>query len=373
VSTAGQDQRLPGFVTSEQEAFLQNLYVAYLKASATAQTFDRPYKIGRKILHLHIAGDGLISVLLPAIAHLEMQASAPADFEVHLWDNDSTNTALPEHINWLIDNMRWHWERYLDSRSEVISLSNDLIHTSMHVHSQGCIVSAIDMPRKVALYWTQSAGLIPYYEHGSPLRTLFHWMVDDENHQFIHAGAVGLPAGGVLLAGKGGSGKSTTALTCLDSELQYVSDDYCLVETEPAPAAYCIYNTAKLVGSDDLERFPALGDQFIRRGLEGEPFKWMTFLYTYRPEKILQYTPLKAILIPRVTGQTDTRLSPATSAAALAAIAPSTLFQLPHAGDQAIHTISKLVRSLPCYYLELGMQLEQIPQVILDLLSTYQV
>ena len=63
--------------------------------------------------------------------------------------------------------------------------------------------------------------------------------------------------GGVLLAGKGGSGKSTTALTCLNSELQYVSDDYCVVVAQPSPFAYNLYCTAK-VRADNTHRVPHL-------------------------------------------------------------------------------------------------------------------
>jgi hypothetical protein len=46
------------------------------------------------------------------------------------------------------------------------------------------------------------------------------------------------------VAGKGGSGKSTTALACLDSPLVYASDHYCSLTNEPAPYVYSLYDSA---------------------------------------------------------------------------------------------------------------------------------
>ena len=42
--------------------------------------------------------------------------------------------------------------------------------------------------------------------------------MSDRNLQYVHAGAVGNKNGGILLVGKGGSGKSSTALACLKSD-----------------------------------------------------------------------------------------------------------------------------------------------------------
>ena len=135
------------------------------------------------------------------------------------------------------------------------SLTNERIHTAYHLGPN--IFSIIDLKENLALYWVKDAQALPYYEIGSPLRTILHWWADQGAYQFVHGGAVGLPTGGVLLAGKGGTGKSTTALACLEAGLLYASDDYCLIRTDTEPFVYSIYNTAKLRGDLDLERFPA--------------------------------------------------------------------------------------------------------------------
>ena len=61
----------------------------------------------------------------------------------------------------------------------------------------------------------------------------------------------------MLLAGKGGSGKSTTALVCLHSSLVYAGDDYCLLATDDGPYVFSLYSTGKL-NPDDVYRFSDL-------------------------------------------------------------------------------------------------------------------
>ena len=74
--------------------------------------------------------------------------------------------------------------------------------------------------------------------------------------------------------------------------------------------------------------------------------------------------PLRAILVPRRTGRQETTVSEASSAAALQALAPSTIFQLPGAGDEAFRLLSEVCRQLPCYFLNLGTDRAAIADAI---------
>jgi hypothetical protein len=189
------------------------------------------------------------------------------------------------------------------------------------------------------------------------------------HYQLIHAGAIGFPQGGVLLAGKGGSGKSTTTLAGLRAGLGYAGDDYCLVTNEECPNVHSVYNTIKLVGSSDLERFPSLA-KYFQIGQEGE--KALSFLYQIFPNQIVASMPIKAILSLEINQQSETRLLPTAPAIALTALAPSTLAQLPGAGKAAMEILSQLVRKTPCFRLILGNQIEKIPELISSLLERAQ-
>jgi hypothetical protein len=56
-------------------------------------------------------------------------------------------------------------------------------------------------------------------------------------------------------------------------------------------------------------------------------------------------------------------------AATLAALAPSTIFQLPRAGGEAFKFLATFARGLPCFSLEAGTDLSTIPPVIERLLD----
>src|SRR5205807_9852223 len=79
-----------------------------------------------------------------------------------------------------------------------------------------------------------------------PLRPLLGWVLASPGRHLVHAGAVGSEGQGVLLAGSGGAGKSTTAVACVEAGMSYVGDDYVLLSTGEPPAAHAIYGTAKL-------------------------------------------------------------------------------------------------------------------------------
>lgn len=345
--------------------YLHLVHEGFERAVQVAGSVEHFYKIGSHTLRLRFAGSGLISSITPALSHLATEPTATPDLTICLWDNASTGTRLPLLIGSLVELLRLHWTEYLGPRKEIKVYDSDQIRSNFHIGPN--ILSLLDRQQNLAYYWIEDAQDIPYWEKGSPLQTILNWWTTEHQCQYVHAGAVGTPGGGVLLAGKGGAGKSSTALACIDSSLVYASDDYCLVTNNPAPYVYSLYNTAKLKGQADLERFPRLApliNNIDRLGLE----KAMLFLHQHYPKKIVQGFPIKAVLIPQVTGKLDTKLRPTTAGAALRSLAPSTMFQLAGTGQIALQMMSSLVKQVPCYVLELGTDMVQIPEVILHLL-----
>ena len=77
----------------------------------------------------------------------------------------------------------------------------------------------------------------------------------------VHAAAVGDESGGVLLVGRGGSGKSTTALSCLGTQVGYLADDYCLVEMVEGPRVHSLYTSGK-ANRGSIARLPRLRAAF---------------------------------------------------------------------------------------------------------------
>ena len=148
------------------------------------------------------------------------------------------------------------WDMHVYTRrGDVRGFNNDRICTAYNWSAAA--LSMLDKRNSLALYWTYDTRKLPSYETSAPLRTILHWWMNHHGLQFVHSGAVGTSRGGVLLAGKGGTGKSTTVLSCLNSDMLYVSDDYCLISVDPVPYAYSVYSSAKL-NADNIQRVPHL-------------------------------------------------------------------------------------------------------------------
>ena len=134
----------------------------------------------------------------------------------------------------------------------------------------------------------------------------------------------------------------------------------------PAPYAFNIFNTAK-VTPRSVELVPALGALAAQSDFSADG-KTVLFLDEMCDEQLVRGLPLKAVLLPRVTGRAEPRLVPTLPNTALGALAISTLLQLAGAGNETLNGLSELTNALPCYMLELGDALA-VPRVIEELLE----
>lgn len=347
----------PTQAANPPEAFFDAVYQSFRRAlDAAGAAIDRHYSIAGQPVLLRAAGPALLPPIARALEHLR---GAPIDepaLTICLWDSDSTGVPMPPPP-WALEDFRQGGEirGYTDAR----------FYTGFQFGAG--ILSILDLERGLGVYWTKSAGQIPFYEIASPLRMMLHPWLSARGVVPVHAGAVGLPDGGVLLAGKGGSGKSNTALACLGSELLYVSDDFCLIRADPVPTAFSLYSTGKVLGQD-MARL-SLSDSMVWNRERPPEEKAVLFLNEHRPGRLADHFPLKAIFIIRVAGGSNTRLTPASPGAALTALAPGSLLLMPSSSAKIFRFLADTVRQIPCFYLDLGTAREQIPGTILDFLA----
>jgi hypothetical protein len=233
------------------------------------------------------------------------------------------------------------------------------------------VLHLVDIANKKAFFFKRDASPLPYWEAGSPFRPVLHSWLSGLGFQFVHGGAVGENGGGVLLVGRGGSGKSTTALLCLNAGMLYAGDDYCAVDCDTPFYLHSLYNTAKLLPRD-VDRFPELRPRIWNPQalVEHSSDKATFFLADVAPDQMSLGFPLRALLIPRVTAGTGTYLTPCGRLEALAAMAPSTVAQLPNAGQPDIERMAAIAAGLPSFILHLGSDLTQIPDVVRGVLRS---
>ena len=332
----------------------------------TGPPTEHCYRFGAHTVRFLFAAEQLVEALTPALAHLRVANEDPVDLTVCLWDTRSTGEALSPFVAVLTERIASDPYRWLSARHEIVGISNDRVPAT-HDQWSGAL-SVYDRESMGAVYWVDDATALPYFERGAPLRTLLSWWLSDVGYQSVHAAGVGDADGGVLLAGKGGSGKSSIALRCLESGLGYLADDYCMFSVGLPFQAFSMYNTAKLNGVADLQRQPRFLPLVENPDAAGTE-KLLMFLAPHFPEQMILAFPIRAVLVPRVTEAHATTISAISPGVALAALGPTTLLQRPGSADNALRAMGELVRSVPCYELRLGTDAADAPDVIAGLLD----
>jgi hypothetical protein len=367
--------RQAGHEEDARAEFFQLFFRGFQDAvqSSGGSSKDFYYLIAGQKIRLQFAGDSLVHELTRALEHLriEIPKNEKPDLTICLWDSFSSGRRLPFFLYSFINNLysppTTRYER--GERGEIFAMNSRRFRAALNGPQ---ILTLLDFQEKTAFFWMPDCREMPDYERGAPLKTILHWHFAAASRQLIHAGAVGNSSGGVLLTGEGGSGKSTTALNSLNSSLSYASDDYVLVELDPRPVAYSLFNTAKVKTRKDLTRFPnlvswATNDESVNFKNE----KPMMFVSENAPEKLIKELPLKAIINPRFVAGENLKLTEISTHQAFEAIAVSTVRQLPHADNETLRMLRQLVKSVPNYSLVFGEDQRHISEIIEQLLARH--
>jgi len=323
------------------------------------------YFVAGKFIVLRFAGTALLC-LTYALEHLEIPAPAhDADFVIQVWDSKSTGIAMIP--------APWAMRESLGPRGTITGYNDAVIRTSLNPESG--LFSMVHLQENRAIVWVPGVEKLLAYEKGAPLLNVLHWWLQDHGLHLIHAAAVGNAQGhGLLLAGQGGAGKSSTALLCMVAGFTYLSDDYCIFQAQSS-LVHSIYSTGKLLLENSALQ-PFLQRLMTQDSNEQKCVelggKSLLFLYPEWKTKIIQQLAIHAILLPCVTqaGQsTVVRVSPGI---ALQRLAMSSIFQLPLASSSLLSVLGTLVRSLPSYQLNLGQDIAQIPNLIQQVLQSHR-
>jgi hypothetical protein len=332
-------------------AFIHAAHDRFAAAARAAGVEEARLAIAGRSIRLRFAGRALAPALLPALAHLGAAGEARDDLTISCFDSVSTGVAMvPPPFS----------PHDLPATGEVPGLSRPGRRAYFRVETG--MLSLVDSDTGQALVWVRDAAQIDCYEAAGPLRHMLAAYFEETGLCIAHAGAVGRPGGGVLLGGRGGSGKSTTALLCLAAGMSYAGDDQVLIDPETG-FANGLYATAKVLPAT-VARFTALAPLIagVTRPLAGE--KLVAFL-SGRPGVGARF-PLRAIVLPRVSGG-PARLSPISAGEALLRLAPSTLLQ--STGTASTMTaLARVAARVPAYQLELGEDPDRVPAIVDQLL-----
>lgn len=323
---------------------------------AAAQTASVAQQIDMRIagvgIRVHIAGEALSDAVIPSL----LQAELDAPPEIELWSVDAADVGVS------LPALPWTTADFLQ-RDEIRGWTAPPHLATFAIEL--ATMSVADTDARTGAQWFRDVGLAPW-EGGAPMRSLLHWHLARKGLHLLHAAAVGTEAGGVLLAGPGGSGKSTSALAALGAGMRFVGDDYVLVRDGEPPTAHPVFGIAK---ADD--RSLGLVPQFADRGA-GAVADWRGKWRLPIADLVSSQARLHAVVLPTVSERTGTpRLL--DRAEALRTLVPSMLFQLPADGHSTLAAIRRLLDKLPVYALDVGPDIERVPELLLSMLERQKV
>jgi hypothetical protein len=317
--------------------------------------WDSLCSFGGGTARLRVAGHGLARQMAQAFAHLWVEGDiSAADLVIDLWDERETAVACPWETQPVED-------RILNTTSYVeFGLILGALNDRFVGSQRPGVITWLDRREGRLIGSVARHDQISLYDVGKPLHFPLLLWHQDRSNEVLHGALVSRNGEGVFLAGKGGSGKSTVALACLESGFDYVGDDYiALTESgEGRFAGHALYNATWLM-ADHLKKFPRFLEHALYPERRSEE-KALVLLSQIFPERLLSRAPIRALVLPRITASPAVRVRPASRAEALFALAPSSILLRPNSGAATLEKLTRLVDAVPCWWLELDGDLAAI-------------
>jgi len=326
---------------------------SFSTAAARAGVVEQRFELAGAVVALQFAGERLVDTLGAAFDH-HARSARDADLTIVVWDCASTDAPVP--------------------RISYDALDGG-ITADARVEGDQPVECRYDGARRILNVYereTQTGGFcvadpdeLPHWERSSPFRQLLAWCFRARGLHLLHGAAVGGPDGGCLLVGRGGSGKSSSALACLEwpePGLGVAGDDYCVVGTGSRAVAWSLYRSAK-VGWPQLNWFPRLAMAVVNRATP-EDEKALLMLGPPATASVAAEVAIDAIVAPTVQVPGPTALEAIGRAAALQALAPSSMFQLAGPNADDFRDLATLVAGRPAWRLALGGDPRAVPPVL---------
>lgn len=313
---------------------------------------------------MRVVGQGLSEQIAQAFQHLLIQGNPlNAELKIDLWDEGDTSVSCPVNSE-PVD------ERLLKSTSYV---EFGLIIGSLEDRYIGCqrlkVMTWFDRREQHIVGWVSRHDELSLYDRGKPLHFPLLLWHSDRGAEVVHAALVSKNGKGILFAGKGGTGKSTVALACVEAGFDYLGDDYIGLEAceDGTFLGHSLYSATWLM-ADHFVRFPRL----IRHAIypeRPEQEKTLALLSPAFPQQLCRVAPISALVLPRITANPPARIRPASKAEALFALAPSSILLRPSSGASTLNKLGRLAEQVPCYWLDLEHNLSDLSNRVIELLD----
>ncbi len=318
------------------------------------------FSLAKKEIVIKSAGHIIQKLTCQALKHIEifaLQSNIPS-LEILVWDEKESKINMPTQP----------WETPSDLVEDSF-VQFHLEHFFVCQYDNQSILYIYNQQKNQAICILKDAKTLNNSFISSPYFKIIAIWASHQSLNILHAGCVSEREKGVLIVGRSGKGKSSTSIQCLIGGLNYLSDDYILVDLYgEKPIAYSIFNSGKL-NLKHIDRFNKIKGKYTE-GILDKNNKPLLFLYPLFANQISKNTEIKAIIVPNITSEIKTSYHPISAAESLRSLAPSTLVQLKINNLNHLNSLANLTRSLPNFTLNVGSDFDDISSKVKELIAT---
>jgi hypothetical protein len=224
----------------EVTAFCTALHSAFLQAVDRQPLHRLVCDIGGVRIGLDMAGTVLAEAVRPAFSGILVDDDLPVDVTLRVFDSKGSGVDIPTFPRPMQALIGWRGQ----------CAAEPGVRPMVFFDHGSCAPFVVDTATSTGTVTIDDLTQLPYWMLAAPFRSELGVLLQPYGIQLVHGAAVGRPEGAVLLTGYGGSGKSTTALSCLRRGLTVLGDDYVAIKV-PArrgtPATvHRVYSSLKL-------------------------------------------------------------------------------------------------------------------------------
>ena len=220
----------------------------------------------------------------------------------------------------------------------------------------------VDRPGRRGFVWHRCPATLPSWEAARPFLHAFKGLAPVSGLIPVHAAAVARGERGLLIAGRGGAGKTSLALACAEAGWRYVADDFLLMRGAPPLRAINLYRSAR-IRADMFEPLARSMAASFALSTDGGEVKGEVDLGRL-PACAIGDADIAAIVVPRRAGAPEAALIPLRRSVALRELAATTLAMLPGDAGPTYDALARAVDGTPCYAFDPGPVLARAPAAL---------
>jgi hypothetical protein len=217
----------PPLTRQEISTFEAEMEAAFECAVAKSDRHRMVCEIGDIRLGFEFAGGALIDAFRPGLVGTEIRGEGRVDVQLRVFDRTGSGVPIPAFRRPMRQLIGWRGECWSTEDSTARVFFD-------HGFGGPCIVDPETGSGTLAIDELQR---VPSWARAAPFRSAIALLLQPHGIQLVHGAAIGRPDGVIFLTGYGGTGKSTTSLSCHLRGLTVLGDDYVALKAPNHPGA----------------------------------------------------------------------------------------------------------------------------------------